>query len=111
MGMPRNPSECGANPYPRGVRRGVGPHRPAAGVLEKLCCANTHVVCSDKYKEPTLVNYYDGADKIKGSDFLQQALDNLCKMSMAKTCSDCDQSKCTLFNASPAKRSCYGYVR
>ena len=70
---------------------------PADDVLEALCCANTHVVCSDQYSTPTLLSYDGGRYKLDSwpqSNFLQQGLDTLCAMSMAKSCSDCDRSRC-----------------
>ena len=82
-----------------------------AKILEALCCANTHVICSDEYTAPTLVSYDGGTYLLQGAGdaMLQNAKGVLCGMRMADACSDCDTDRCALFNPNPAPRTCYGH--
>lgn len=79
-------------------------------MLEHLCCANTHVVCSHEVKSPQLISY-DGTSFPMPDDpatVLSAAYGRLCTMMMADKCGDCKQDTCSLFAAKPDSKSCYG---
>lgn len=82
--------------------------------VQELCCANTVVECLPdnqmQRSTPYLLAYAGGPIALTDDPdlVLANALWKTCAMSMARSCDDCDTSKCSLFSANPGQKQCYG---
>ena len=66
--------------------------------IERLCCANTHVVCDRGQAQAELTSYDGSVFRLRGRDveaWLEDAFRRVCAMSMARRFGDCREERCT----------------
>ena len=66
--------------------------------IERLCCANTHVVCDSGCSKAELTSYDGSVFRLRGQDleaWLEDAFRRVCDMAMARRFGDCREERCT----------------